>query len=211
MAKFEKERKLMADTQLKNRDIHDPAVLSAMQKVNRHEFVPQGLGIWAYADQPLPIGYGQTISQPYIVAYMTQELSLTGKEKVLEIGTGSGYQTAILAETAGSVYSVEIIPQLCSYAAENLGRTGYTNVFTRCGNGYAGWKEKAPFDRIILTAAPGEIPGSLLEQLSPNGKLIAPIGIENQELILFTKGKNGELKQRFLLPVRFVPMTGSGR
>ena len=162
----------------------------------------------AYDDRPVAVGHGQTISQPYIVAFMTETLDIRPSHRVLEIGTGSGYQAAILAAVAKQVYSIEIVPQLAKSAAETLSRLGYTNVTVLEGDGYKGWPEKAPFDRIILTAAPPEIPKPLVEQLKPGGKLLAPVGNRDslQELTLVEKGVDGKLSSRAVLPVRFVPM-----
>ncbi len=200
-------RQEMVEYQLKRRDIKDPKVLDAMNKVPRDMFVPESLQRNAYDDGPLPIGEGQTISQPYIVAYMTEQLRLRGDEKVLEIGTGSGYQAAILAEIAKEVYTIEIIETLSKRAEKVLGELGYKNIRFRTGDGYFGWKEYAPFDAIIITAAPPKIPEPLIEQLKVNGRLIAPVGDTFQELILITKTEKGIVKES-LIPVVFVPMRG---
>ncbi|RMG67061.1 MAG: protein-L-isoaspartate(D-aspartate) O-methyltransferase [Calditrichaeota bacterium] len=200
-------RKRMVQEQIRARGVKDPRVLAAMEKVPRHEFVPVRFRADAYADQPLPIGMGQTISQPYIVAYMTEQLKLNGDEKVLEVGTGSGYQAAVLAELAREVYTIEIIPELGRRAAETLKRLGYQNVHVRIGDGYRGWPEKAPFDAIIITAAPDHIPEPLIEQLKEGGRMILPVGDVYQELVLVTKTRKGLRKER-KIPVRFVPMTG---
>ncbi|MDZ7370806.1 MAG: protein-L-isoaspartate(D-aspartate) O-methyltransferase [candidate division KSB1 bacterium] len=207
MEELQKQREKMVQFQIKARGVSDPKVLQAMLRVPRHEFVPATYRDDAYEDFPLPIGYGQTISQPYIVAYMTEALELKGGEKVLEIGTGSGYQAAILAEIAGQVYSIEIVEPLCREAAQRLQQLGYTNVSVRCGDGYAGWPEAAPFDAIILTAAPEEIPQPLVDQLAEGGRMILPLGRFSQNLVLLTK-QEGKVNKRNLLPVRFVPMTG---
>lgn len=204
---FERERKLMVRSQIEARGITDSRVLAAMEKVPRHLFVPENLRKQAYDDGPLPIGFGQTISQPYIVAYMTQQLRLSGKEKVLEIGTGSGYQAAILAELAAEVYTIEIIPELGRRAEATLRSLGYLNVHVRIGDGYLGWPEEAPFDAIIVTAAPEKIPPPLIEQLKVGGRLIIPVGDEFQELVLVRKTKKG-IEQERKIPVRFVPMRG---
>ena len=200
----------MVRDQLRGRDISDPKVLAAMLKVPRHEFVPADLARSAYDDSALPLESGQTISQPYIVAYMTQALALRGTERVLEIGTGSGYQAAVLAEIVPEVYTIEILPKLQERAAAILGRLGYKNISFRAGDGYMGWPEHAPFDRIIVTAAPEEVPQPLLDQLKDGGLLIAPIGHLNQELVVFEKEKS-KIKHRSTIPVRFVPMTGKAQ
>ena len=194
------------------RPITDPSVLSAMKQVPRHEFVPDSERADAYDNQPLPIGYGQTISQPYIVAFMTEQLKLESDEKVLEIGTGSGYQAAVLSILVKEVYSMEIIEPLARTAAETLDRLGYDNIFVKAGDGYKGWPEKAPFDAIIVTCAPTEIPEPLVEQLKEGGRMIIPVGPQrdHQELYLMEK-KNGEISEKAILPVRFVPMTGKVR
>ena len=200
----------MVRDQLRGRDISDRKVLAAMLKVPRHEFVPADLARSAYDDSALPLESGQTISQPYIVAYMTQALALRGTERVLEIGTGSGYQAAVLAEIVPEVYTIEILPKLQERAAAILGRLGYKNISFRAGDGYMGWPEHAPFDRIIVTAAPEEVPQPLLDQLKDGGLLIAPIGHLNQELVVFEKEKS-KIKHRSTIPVRFVPMTGKAQ
>jgi protein-L-isoaspartate(D-aspartate) O-methyltransferase len=207
---FETTRLRMVDSQIKNRGIRDVRVLKAMRSVPRHEFVPASIQWEAYTDQPLPIGHSQTISQPYIVAYMTEALELDSTEKVLEIGTGSGYQAAILAEIADSVYTIEIVEALAEKASKTLKSLGYQNIVCRAGDGYRGWPEAAPFDAIIVTAAPPRIPQPLVDQLSEGGKLIAPVGSWAQELVLITKTK-GKLSEKNLLPVRFVPMTGEAQ
>ncbi|MDZ7346817.1 MAG: protein-L-isoaspartate(D-aspartate) O-methyltransferase, partial [candidate division KSB1 bacterium] len=201
MEELQKQREKMVQFQIKARGVSDPKVLQAMLRVPRHEFVPATYRDDAYEDFPLPIGYGQTISQPYIVAYMTEALHLKGGEKVLEIGTGSGYQAAVLAEIAGQVYSIEIVEPLCREAAQRLQQLGYANVSVRCGDGYAGWPEAAPFDAIILTAAPEEIPQPLVEQLGEGGRMILPLGRFSQNLVLLTK-QEGKVNKRNLLPVR---------
>lgn len=201
-------REEMVEEQIRRRGISDKAVLDAMRNVPRHLFVPENLQDMAYADCPLEIGEGQTISQPYIVAYMTEKLKLKPSDKVLEIGTGSGYQAAVLAYITSSVYSVEIIPELALLARENLKKAGIKNVHIKCDDGYKGWKENAPFDAIIVTAAPEKVPQPLLEQLAEGGRLIVPVGRQNstQYLILYEK-KNNKISSRTLLPVRFVPFT----
>ncbi len=200
-------RRKMVEEQIKARGVDDPLVLTAMIKVPRHHFVPERYRDFAYDDEPLPIGYEQTISQPYIVAYMTEALGLKGGEKVLEIGTGSGYQAAVLAEIAKEVYTIEIVEPLTKKAEEILKKEGYKNVHCRCGDGYLGWPEEAPFDAIIVTAAPPEIPEPLIAQLKEGGRMIVPVGTWSQELVLLVKEK-GKIDKKWLIPVRFVPMTG---
>jgi protein-L-isoaspartate(D-aspartate) O-methyltransferase len=209
-AEFTKLRERMVRDQLRTRDITDPRVLAAMLKVPRHEFVPREFIRSAYDDGALPLGMDQTISQPYIVAYMTQALELHGRERVLEIGTGSGYQSAILTEIPAEVYTIEIIPQLQEHARAVLGKLGYHNIHFRIGDGYMGWLEYAPFDRIIVTAAPEDVPQPLLDQLSEGGRLIIPIGSLSQELVVFEKEKS-RIKRCATIPVRFVPMTGKAQ
>jgi protein-L-isoaspartate(D-aspartate) O-methyltransferase len=203
-----KGRRQMVETQLRARGIRDERVLAAMERVPRHLFIREGDMSIAYGDHPIAVGYGQTISQPYIVAYMTEQLALPIGARVLEVGTGSGYQTAVLAELAGEVYSLEIVPELAEQSARLLQSLGYSNVHTRFGDGYAGWKEAAPFDAVIVTAAPDHIPPPLVEQLNVGGRLAVPVGRGDQELIVFTKTPDG-LKERSRLPVRFVPLTRS--
>jgi|SRR6516165_579851 protein-L-isoaspartate(D-aspartate) O-methyltransferase len=195
---------------LRTRGITDERVLKAIACLDRRDFVPGEYAEEASADAPIPIGYGQTISQPYIVAYMTQELRLRGEEKVLEIGTGSGYQTAVLALLCAEVYSIEIVPELAERSRQRLMELGFLNVFLREGDGHRGWPEAAPFHGILLTAAPEQIPELLLDQMRPGGRLIAPLGpaTDAQELVLVRKGDNGANRYQELLPVRFVPMTG---
>jgi protein-L-isoaspartate(D-aspartate) O-methyltransferase len=198
----------MAQRQLRARGISDQRVLAAMVKVPREEFVPPNLRGASYEDRPLPIGYGQTISQPYIVAVMTEQLRPKPSDRVLEIGTGSGYQAAILAELVADVYTIEIIEPLAKIAEATLQRLGYKNVHVKAGDGYQGWPEHAPFDAITVTCAPDHVPQPLSAQLKEGGRMIIPVGgFGNQELYLLEK-KNGELQRRAVLPVRFVPMTG---
>lgn len=199
----------MVRTQLASRGITDPAVLRAMGEVRRHEFVPDSQKGSAYEDHPLPIGEGQTISQPYIVALMTQALDLSGGERVLEVGTGSGYQAAVLGELTGEVYTVEIIGALAERAAEDLDRLGYSNVHVKNADGYYGWEEHAPFDAVIVTAAASHVPPPLLEQLKDGGLLIIPLGSQRyyQTLTLIEK-RGEETETTHLTSVRFVPMTG---
>jgi protein-L-isoaspartate(D-aspartate) O-methyltransferase len=204
------ERARMVSWQIEARAIEDPNVLSAMRTVPRHVFVRSSEQRSAYNDNPLPIGYEQTISQPYIVAFMTEALKLTRNSKVLEIGTGSGYQAAVCAEIAKEVYTIEIVEELAKIAKERLKELGYRNVFTKAGDGYYGWPEHAPFDAIIGTAAAGRIPEPLIEQLKPGGRMILPYGSPRgfQYLVLVTKDKDGNISRKNVMPVRFVPMTG---
>ena len=195
----------MVKTQIEARGVNDIRVLKAMRKVPRHKFVRSPYKASAYADTPLPIGQGQTISQPYIVALMTELLNLTGQEKVLEIGTGSGYQAAILAELVEHVYTIEIMLKLANSAKRLLKDSGYENVTVKCGDGYLGWQEYAPFDAIIVTCAPDQIPPALIEQLADGGRMVIPVGTGYQELKLLEK-KEGKVKIRSIIPVRFVPM-----
>ncbi len=198
----------MIKEQIAPRGMIDAPVLAAMAKVPRQEFVPEALREDSYGDHPLPIGYGQTISQPFVVAFMTEQIRPKQTDRVLEIGTGSGYQAAILAELVAEVYSIEIIEPLATQAAETLQRLGYKNVHITAGDGYKGWPEHAPFDAIIVTCAPDRIPNPLTEQLKEGGRMIVPVGSGfDQELYLLEK-KNGELRHTAVLPVRFVPMTG---
>lgn len=206
---FKAMRERMVETQIKARGVKDPRVLSAMLKVERHLFVSKDLQDSAYADHPLPIGEGQTISQPYIVALMTELLGLKGDEKVLEVGTGSGYQAAILAELAKEVYTIEIIETLASSAKRILLEMGYKNIMVKAGDGYLGWPEAAPFDAIIVTCAPDHIPKPLLDQLKEGGRMVLPVGEYTQELKKITK-KAGKIETTNVIPVVFVPMTGEG-
>jgi len=188
----------------------DEVVLQAMMRVERHEFVPAAARAQAYRNHPLPIGYGQTISQPYIVALMTDLLQLDPDDVVLEVGTGSGYQAAVLAELAGTVYSIEIVEPLAEQVKQRLARLGYDNVSTKLGDGYYGWAEHAPFDSIIVTAAASHVPPPLIEQLKPGGRMVIPVGghFQIQNLLLIEKDRSGEVRSRQILPVRFVPLTG---
>ncbi len=200
-------RERMVKKQIEARGINDKKVIRAMLKVERHKFVPEPFVKHAYEDRPLPIGEGQTISQPYIVAFMTEVLDLDSSKRVLEIGTGSGYQAAVCAEICDSVYTIEIIDVLGKRAAEVLKECGYTNVAVKIGDGYKGWKEHAPFDAVIVTCAPSHVPQPLIDQLAEGGKLIIPVDVAlGQDLVLLTKEK-GEIKRKSVLPVRFVPMT----
>jgi protein-L-isoaspartate(D-aspartate) O-methyltransferase len=200
----------MVREQIEARGIADPLTLAAMRSVPRHEFVPDHLQEEAYADHPLPIGHAQTISQPYVVAFMTEALGLEGGERVLEVGTGSGYQAAVLAEIVAEVYSIEIVEPLGLEAKQRLARLGYDNVHVRIGDGYAGWPEAAPFDAVIVTAAAPRIPEPLKRQLAEGGKMILPVGETFQELIVLTR-RGDDWREESVLPVRFVPMTGEVR
>lgn len=201
------ERHAMVERQIMARGVSDPSVLQALRKVSRHQFVTESEQDYSYEDRPLPIGFGQTISQPYIVAFMTEALKLQPTDKVLEIGTGSGYQAAVLAEIASEVFTIEIVEPLAKRAGETLSQLGYTNVHVRAGDGYQGWPSESPFNAIILTAAPDHIPQPLLDQLAIGGRLILPVGKFLQELVLVHRTSEG-YKQQTLLPVAFVPMTG---
>jgi protein-L-isoaspartate(D-aspartate) O-methyltransferase len=202
---FQAMRERMVETQIRARDVQNPAVLRAMARVPRHLFVPDDMRRFAYDDRPLPIGRGQTISQPYIVAYMTEALQLEPEHSVLEVGTGSGYQAAVLAEVARQVHSIEIVPDLAENARRALANAGYRNVEVRTGNGYLGWPDLAPFDRIIVTAAPPEIPQVLVDQLAVGGIMVVPVGTDYQEVVIITKTSDGVTQKR-TLEVRFVPM-----
>lgn len=205
---YKSKRLNMVRTQIEARGIDNVKILTSMRKVPRHLFVPEEQQQYAYEDRPLPIGYSQTISQPYIVAYMTAEVRPGNDDTVLEIGTGSGYQAAVLSEIVDQVYSLEIIPGLGNEAKERLESLGYENVHVKVSDGYYGWKEKAPFDAIIVTAAAREIPPPIIEQLNEGGRMIIPVGPQYgaQVLILLEK-KHGKIKKRTLLPVAFVPFT----
>ncbi|MCA9809505.1 MAG: protein-L-isoaspartate(D-aspartate) O-methyltransferase [Candidatus Dadabacteria bacterium] len=197
----------MVEDQIIARGIRDSAVINAMLRIPRHEFVPPESRESAYGDSPVPIGRGQTISQPYIVALMSEVLRPAPGRKVLEVGTGSGYQTAILAETGAEVYTIEIIPELAERTRRLLEKLGYTDIHFRVGDGYAGWEENAPYDGIIVTAAPGDVPEALVSQLKEGGRMVIPVGGENQELLLIEKSEKG-VSYRKVTSVRFVPMTG---
>jgi protein-L-isoaspartate(D-aspartate) O-methyltransferase len=204
-----KSREAMVKNQLEAAGIRDPQVLKAMAEVPRHEFVPPAYRPYAYMDGPLPIGHGQTISQPFIVAYMTQALQLTKDDTVLEVGTGSGYQAAVLGKLVKEVYTIEIVRPLAESSRELLAKLGYENVHVRFGDGYLGWPEKAPFDAIIVTCAPDHVPEPLVSQLKEGGRLIIPVGEAGgiQQLVLLRK-KEGKIARESMLDVRFVPMTG---
>ena len=205
---FDNSRVRMVEDQIKGRGVKDQAVLKAVSTVKRELFVPERYRDLAYSDRPLPIGHKQTISQPYIVAYMTEQLQVEKHQKVLEIGTGSGYQAAILAELANHVFTIEIIPELAEGAKKVLNKTGYDNITVRTGDGYKGWPDQAPFDRIMVTAAPEEIPKKLVQQLANDGRMIIPVGANlfMQYLWLIKKDKDGIVMKEKILPVRFVPM-----
>lgn len=204
--RYDKEKQQMVKNQIIDRGIKDSKVIAAMKDVDRHVYVPENYRDMAYSDRPLPIGNGQTISQPYIVALMTELLELEEGEKVLEIGTGSGYQAAVLSHITSEVYSIEIIEELAKEAKKNLQKQGYNNIKLKTGDGYKGWEKYAPFDAIIVTAAPSDIPKPLKEQLAEGGRMVIPVGGQFiQELVLLEK-KNGELKKQEISAVRFVPM-----
>jgi protein-L-isoaspartate(D-aspartate) O-methyltransferase len=205
---WDAERRRMVNEQLRARDITSPRVLDAMLKVPRHLFVPEQERARAYGDYPLPIGFDQTISQPYIVAFMTQALDVQPGHRVLEIGTGSGYQAAVLAELAAHVYTIEIVAPLADRARATLAGLGYRNIDVRTGNGYRGWPEQAPFDRVMVTAAPDEVPAPLVEQLKVGGLMAIPVGTFEQELRIMRRTATG-MQTIDTLPVRFVPMTGA--
>lgn len=204
---YERKRAMLVEEHIEHRGVRNPDVLRAMRTVPRHEFVPEALRGEAYEDRPLSIGYGATISQPYIVAAMTELLKPEPHHRVLEIGTGSGYQAAVLADLVKDVYSLEIVPQLAASSEATLRRLGYDNVHVRHGDGYKGWPEFAPFDRIILTAAPPELPQALVDQLKPGGMLVAPVGGSGeQQLMLVEKDRDGKVRRRAVFSVMFVPM-----
>jgi protein-L-isoaspartate(D-aspartate) O-methyltransferase len=209
-AEFARARERMVMEHLVPEGINDERVLAALRRVPRHRFVPDSLQQNAYEDRPLPIGHGQTISQPFIVAFMSQNLMLKPGDKVLEVGTGSGYQAAVLAELGARVFSIEIVEPLGREAAARLKNLGYESIQTRVGDGYLGWPEEAPFDAIIVTAAPDHVPPALKSQLRDGGRLILPVGDAHQELLLITRRGDAFDTQK-LLPVRFVPMTGEAQ
>ncbi|MEW6606134.1 MAG: protein-L-isoaspartate(D-aspartate) O-methyltransferase [bacterium] len=210
-SKYTSLREQMIQEQIIARGVSDQLVLKAMLKVERHKFVPDEVKEMAYIDSPLPIGENQTISQPYIVALMTELLGLKGDEKVLEIGTGSGYQAAILAEIVKEVYTIEILKPLADTARQKLQKLGYKNIKVKCGDGYKGWEEYAPYDGIIVTCAPDHIPQPLTEQLKIGGRMVIPVGESYQVLLLLTKISNTQFSRKPIIPVRFVPMTGEGQ
>jgi len=205
---FAVERERMVKEQIAMRGVTDERVLRAMRKVPREQFVPEQIRGQSYSDGPLPIGYDQTISQPFVVAFMTEKLGLRPTYRVLEIGTGSGYQAAILAELAAKVYTIEIVEPLGKRAAQTLQRLGYKNVQVKIGDGYQGWPEHAPFDAVIVTCAPDHVPRPLVEQIKEGGRIIIPVGPAGDQTLYLLEKKNGRLEQRNVLPVSFVPMTG---
>jgi protein-L-isoaspartate(D-aspartate) O-methyltransferase len=212
-AERQAERDAMVAEQIAPRGVRDPAVLAALRRVPRHAFVPPDQVASAYEDHPLPIGEGQTISQPYIVALMTEALRLRHDSRVLEIGTGSGYQAAVLAEITPHVATIEIVPELAARAGAAFAALGYATIAAREGDGYLGWPERAPFDAIMVTAAPDHVPPALVAQLAPGGRLCLPVGAEggDQELLVITKAADGTVSQETIAPVRFVPMTGEAQ
>ena len=205
-ADFAAQRQRMVEQQLKPRGITDERVIAAMAKVPREEFIPLDARSDAYEDGPLPIGHGQTISQPYIVAFMTEQLRLTPGDRILEIGSGSGYQAAILAELVSDVYTIEIVEPLAKTAEAALQRLGYKNVHVRLGDGYKGWPEEAPFDAVIVTCAPEKVPQPLVDQLRDGGRIVIPVGERFAQQLYLLEKTNGRLKESVTLPVRFVPM-----
>jgi protein-L-isoaspartate(D-aspartate) O-methyltransferase len=209
-SEFAAQRQQMVQRQLVTRGIKDQRVLAAMAKVPREEFVTTESRAASYEDGPLPIGYAQTISQPYMVAFMTEQLRLKPSDRVLEVGTGSGYQAAILADLVSEVYSIEIIEPLAKNAETTLQRLGYKNVHLKIGDGYKGWPETAPFDAIIVTCAPDKVPQPLVDQLKDDGRMVIPVGDRFAQQLYLLEKKNGQLKQSATLPVRFVPMASEG-
>ena len=203
---YESQREQMVRQQIENRGVRNADVLRVMRATPRHLFVPEAVQPMAYQDCPLPIGYGATISQPHIVALMTELLEPAKKHRVLEIGTGSGYQAAVLAQLVSHVYTIEIVPQLAASARQTLFRLGYANVTVREGDGYKGWPEAAPFDRIILTAAPPDIPQKLVDELAPRGRLVAPVGLLGRQELIVIEKRNGSIRRWSVAPVNFVPM-----
>ena len=202
------ERRTMVDTQVAARDVRDARVLAALRAVPRHEFVPEELRARAYEDSPLPIGHGQTISQPYIVAFMTEQLAPQPGQRVLEIGTGSGYQAAVLSQLVAEVFTIEIVEPLAARAAADLARLGCKNVQVRAGDGYQGWPEAAPFDAIIVTCAPEQVPEPLVRQLREGGRMVIPVGESGAQELCVLEKRGGKIERSAVLPVRFVPMTG---
>jgi len=207
---FAAKRDAMVRTQIETREVSDPATLAAMRAVPRHEFLPESLREKAYGDYALPIGHGQTISQPYIVAFMTEAIRPKPGEKILEVGSGCGYQAAVLAQMEAEVYTIEIVEALAGMARMNLNRLGYSNAHVRHGDGYRGWPEHAPFDAIIVTCAPDIIPPDLVAQLRDGGRMIIPVGTGEQHLVLLRK-HGDQIEKQSVLPVRFVPMTGEAK
>jgi len=209
--RFREARRRMVERQLRGRDITDARVLSVMGRVPRHRFVAPGLDAEAYDDHPLSIGHGQTISQPYIVALMTQLAAPQRESRALDVGTGSGYQAAVLAELCKEVYSVEIVKSLADEARKRLSDLGYKNITVRAGDGYRGWPEHAPFEIIVVAAAPDHVPQPLVDQLAPGGRLVLPVGGYSQRLMVIEKQKDGTIRRRSVAPVMFVPMTGEAQ
>jgi protein-L-isoaspartate(D-aspartate) O-methyltransferase len=201
----------MLEQQLKPRGIKDERVLAAMAKVPREEFIPVNMRADAYDDRPLPIGYDQTVSQPYVVAFMTEQLRLNPSDRVLEIGSGSGYQAAILAQLVKDVYTIEIVTPLAKTAEATLQSLGYNNVHVKVGDGYNGWPEEAPFDAIVVTCAPEKLPQPLVDQLKDGGRMVIPVGARFAQQLYLVEKKNGQLKESATLPVRFVPMQGNAQ
>lgn len=208
---FAARRESMVKRQVEDRGIRDRRVLDAMRRVPRHEFVPEEFRESAYEDRPLGIGYGQTISQPYIVAFMSEQLAPKPGDRILEVGTGSGYQAAVLSKLVTDVYSIEIVPELAQRSAEVLKKLGIANVHTKAGDGYQGWSEHAPFDGIIVTCAPDHIPNPLIRQLKEGGKLIIPVGDLGDQALYLLEKRQGNIERKAILPVRFVPMTGKAQ
>jgi len=206
MNEWHKKAKIMVDSQIKARGVNNEKVLNIMRQTPRHEFVPVEHKPLSYTDSPLPIGYNQTISQPYIVGLMTSLLDLNGNERILEIGTGSGYQAAVLSPLCRDVFSIEIVKELAEQSSNRLKQLAYDNVHVQWGDGYKGWPTEAPFDAVIVTAAPPEIPPKLFEQLKVGGKLVIPVGSIWQELLVITKLDDEKMKKESIIPVRFVPM-----
>lgn len=204
-------RNAMVTQQIENRGIRDARVLTAMRQIPRHEFVPEEFRDSAYQDRPLGIGYGQTISQPYIVAFMTEQLAPKPKDRILEVGTGSGYQAAILSKLVAEVYSIEIVPELAEQAGEILKKLGLANVHTKAGDGYQGWGEHEPFDGIIVTCAPDHVPSPLVRQLKEGGRMIIPVGDHGDQSLYLLEKRGGKIERKAVLPVRFVPMTGKAQ
>lgn len=205
---FQRQRETMVNRQFVARDIDDSHVLEVLKRVQRHRFVPERYQHLAYADSPIPIGYRQTISQPYIVALMTQLVEPKPNARALDIGTGSGYQAAVLAELVKDVYSIEIVKELANEARVRLDKLGYRNIHLKHGDGYRGWPEAAPFQIIVVAAAPDHVPRPLLDQLAVGGRMVIPVGNKYQSLLVIEKSENGALSQRKIAPVAFVPMTG---
>ncbi len=203
---WERRRRAMVEEQIISRGVKDPLVLRAMRTVPRHKFVPPSLENAAYDDSPLPVGFGQTISQPYIVAVMTELLNIDKDSRVLEIGTGTGYQTAVLAEICRHVFSVEVIPELAERAERTLRAMGYKNISIKTGDGFYGWPEEAPFDGIILTAAPEEVPYDLLQQITDRGRMVLPVGPQWSQMLVVIERNGDDFKKKDIFPVRFVPM-----